>query len=1262
VTTAEALEGITDESAFELLAVRALRELEPDCHSLVHLGMNSQGKTIRSPLDGFCSVPNYTSPLYVMVAATTTSLKSLKSKWLSNGLPSKPKPARSTKAKPAHLTKKSATSKAPALELGDVPKAILEALHVRATVPTAKFTLYLATNRAITKELILEAEAAGKAGGVEVRFIEQSRLRDFLDVTPVGHWLRWKHLGIDSDLISLPLLHELSETNISQYASDITLFEHQFLVETESEKRIGEQLLNPSFRLHLLIGDSGVGKSTTGLTLLRRHHASGKPGLWISAELLDRASSLNSALEMALKSQLPSLRSGAGQDVLNQIPEEEPLLLVFDDINRSPSPINLLRKIIGWLRPLTEKKDGRDLLRNVRVICPLWQAHWASLQNSLESSGWIRSVTVTAFTKVESLKSLQSGLPERSEHDLRRFATALHDDPILIGLFNSYFSTRQQDASLAACSDVIGTFMRERLSEIASALNEPAILMESTLKKLAIRLVVNRELRPAWGLVETWFGDDISGLFRLKQLAAQAHLARIVDRGDSMVWEFRHDRLMGHYVVTAIMELLQGSDPKRQAVFDPYFVPYLGQAIAALSPTNALLDEVVKKRPASLVASLRYMRVTPSVDRPAIVDAVGRFLIDDKQMAAEWHDSVRLLEEVATRFTIALTTPRKLERPFWHARFRNGDVLSGALIMCREFFPRTHFVWLETLVADAISTSRTQFVASLRSLLTSENISPDMKEGGLLLAGYLGEPSLVGEIVALWKDSTVTGKARRDLLLCALWAALRSANKDLDSSIGILIREVNSLDDSTSENHHISERGSLLQELSHAGRHGYPSSVLRYLANFATDEDHRWTVMQILDHVDHPIAVAYMVRTLGALEHRAHESGGFNPYTSFWRENWDGTRGRSSLSQESLDTVRKLWEDRTEPSWVRSYAFSLWSRLIPDLTALQTAQPEDPYFLTAVWHRVELGDLTATEAYLKILEGRPFWIGELAHIWTPALRPLLEARIQQLESGNVSIDSNEDYQLSGVLRDMPASDAEEILAQHWDCLRKRHHFVHVALYVATDRTRALAAEALQGWTGDKDPFEHVDHTFGFFTYGLSDRLTLKHLQSLLPYVDKLSARVLEHMVEFCGRHGHREFAMKYLISRARQLLSDGSLLDENHIRILSHSLTEWFPTEEDHLRVFDDAAKDDWRTDYALEHWIEGFGRREEKVPDLPAILSLWWDRGTQGRVRVASTLIRYWGTRKNLAFLEDKLSTHANGNAVNLADIVYEVQRRTPI
>jgi len=79
-----------------------------------------------------------------------------------------------------------------------------------------------------------------------------------------------------------------------------------------------------------------------------------------------------------------------------------------------------------------------------------------------------------------------------------------------------------------------------------------------------------------------------------------------------------------------------------------------------------------------------------------------------------------------------------------------------------------------------------------------------------------------------------------------------------------------------------------------------------------------------------------------------------------------------------------------------------------------------------------------------------------------------------------------------------------------------------------------------------------------------------------------------------------------------------------------------------------------------LEHWIEGFGRREEEVPDLSEFLSRWWKQGDQGRVRVASTLVRYWGARKDLSYLEGIVATYPDGKLPNFSDIVYDVQRRT--
>ena len=85
MNTAEALEKITDNGQFEILALRALRELEADCRAIIHLGMNAQGKTIPGPLDGFHLLPGSQPPQYV--AARTTGRASLHSKWLNEGIP-----------------------------------------------------------------------------------------------------------------------------------------------------------------------------------------------------------------------------------------------------------------------------------------------------------------------------------------------------------------------------------------------------------------------------------------------------------------------------------------------------------------------------------------------------------------------------------------------------------------------------------------------------------------------------------------------------------------------------------------------------------------------------------------------------------------------------------------------------------------------------------------------------------------------------------------------------------------------------------------------------------------------------------------------------------------------------------------------------------------------------------------------------------------------------------------------------------------------
>jgi hypothetical protein len=202
MTTAEKIEGMTDAGQYEILATRVLRELDPDCLAVVHSGVNAQGKTIANPIDAFCLVPGSSPPRYVMAGFTLTATSDLDRKWLFDH----------TMYKPSRKRKGPLPSEA---DDGDLIKAGLEAAAIRARHPDAKFVVWLCTNRRLATNLQRPVYDKAAELGVEVKFLEQSRLRDFLDVKPEGQWLRQEHLGIQADQMSEPLLRHLSRESLN---------------------------------------------------------------------------------------------------------------------------------------------------------------------------------------------------------------------------------------------------------------------------------------------------------------------------------------------------------------------------------------------------------------------------------------------------------------------------------------------------------------------------------------------------------------------------------------------------------------------------------------------------------------------------------------------------------------------------------------------------------------------------------------------------------------------------------------------------------------------------------------------------------------------------------------------------------------------------------------------------------------------------------------------------------------------------------------
>jgi hypothetical protein len=201
MTTSEALESMTDAGQFEILATRALRELDDDCKALVHGGVNALGKTIPNPIDAFCLVPVSSPPRYVMAAFTLTAPGGLLAKWLFDH----------TEHKPTGRRRTSPPSQA---DDGDLIKAWRQAVAIRDQQPNAKFVVWLCTNRCLDSELQQPVYDKAAKLGIDVRFLDQSRLRDFLDVKPEGQWLRQEHLDIQADQISSSLLRSLSRISL----------------------------------------------------------------------------------------------------------------------------------------------------------------------------------------------------------------------------------------------------------------------------------------------------------------------------------------------------------------------------------------------------------------------------------------------------------------------------------------------------------------------------------------------------------------------------------------------------------------------------------------------------------------------------------------------------------------------------------------------------------------------------------------------------------------------------------------------------------------------------------------------------------------------------------------------------------------------------------------------------------------------------------------------------------------------------------------
>ena len=898
MTTAESLERLK-EAEFEVLAVESLRELESDCRAVIHFGMNAEGKTIPGPLDGFCRVPGVNPPRFVMIAATTTNLAKLKSKWLAS-LPSeenKPKRSRSEFAR----SKSAATP-----DEGDVTKAIRQVAILSRENPNASFILHLATNRSLPLELERAARNAGAAEGLEVRFLEQSQLRDFLDMKPVGQWLRQTHLGIEADQVSLPLIQRLCRENVVRYSNDVAMFDDFAPIETKSKALVLSRLKDASAHFHLLVGSSGVGKSVTALGVLQSHIAGGGIGIWLPSEAVENSLSLSEAIRAVLSALHPKLGRDAGVSTMGLAGEHGPIAIVVDDINRSPAPLRVLTKLLSWLRPDSSETTGIRLAGRLHVLCPLWESYWSSISSDAEKNDWIDVQHLSRFRRPETIALLKRMPRHFSDSELDRYADALEDDPILVSLFVRMLRVHSLVDPMQICHDAIGKFIRTSTNDLALSLGNTSESYLAVIQELARQMVLHRSFHPTWSEIERWFPQNAFTLQHLDSLAGQGHICRIRERDGDRVIEFRHDRLLESCISTALETILRGPATGWSPAFDPYYTPYLGRCLARSQFDSKVLDRVIQECPAAFVASLRFLPASSGDHARQLVSRVAAWLPQCRRSAAAMRHAVQLLREAATPFTIEVTDSIKDALSLWDARLRCGDAYAGALSLSRDFLPGSNSLWFEQLLEEAYAHHRDQLVDGLVNIFRGERNAAILK-GALILAGYLSDAELSSAISTLWQQASEEGK--KSILLPALWATLRCTGSQPRAALSPILESILLLDDRTEDPSRLSVRARLLSEISPAGRHGYSVPVLQQLIEIGDDARFESVIIAILERVDDPIAIRFMVTKLAWWSEQAHQAKSFSHYADTWRENWEGKHGGSPINVESLAEMRLLWED-----------------------------------------------------------------------------------------------------------------------------------------------------------------------------------------------------------------------------------------------------------------------------------------------------------------------------------------------------------------
>ena len=1217
--------AITDQGQFERLATAVLREADSRYRLIIHTGMNLDGKTVKSPVDGIMFVADEYPPHMIVVHHTTCKRKDLEKKWLHD---------------PA--TVKSHKGGNPTAPPGDLVKATQLFAEQKRVTPNLQLTLILTTNKEPSETLVRKVSTAGSSAGFEVSIWSNSALAHYLDNDPNGQWIRSRIFGIEQERLSDKLLHELSQRSLE---NSILLNDSELWIKCQLDHNL-EKAANRD--VVFVVAESGLGKSVACHKRLTTHIATGGFGLTIPNEIIAAAPSLELAIDATLRRLHPSLVSGVGSQALALASERTPLLMVVEDINKSTQPSLLIERLASW----SKQQKKYSSATSWQILCPVWPRILTALGD--ESRRRINRFVLEAssFTAEEGTTAIQrrceyAGVPI-TRLNAEALASALGHDPLFIALHDS--------AETLGSDHVIKTFIEGSLKRLAESHVEfTAGEYRQGLTCFMTALLERRCLNPTMTDAVSWFSDMRETAIILRHIAYFGEIIRVIGPVSDERLLFRHDRVRDWLCADAAADLMRRDVMPETVLTDPYFAEIIGAALVQRNIPIEIVGQTRSANPLALFCAMRIFGEPSNFLHNTVLKEAEVWLDDEAAHGPQNNDlrwtARRILSEIDASYVTSIVQRFRNERNDWwglRARFRNGDIMAG-IKLCLEHEPGIRVIGHLELIDHVQRYRGASLVRTLDELLRRDQLTPVGRSGVLRLAGHLGDSTLAGAIETSW----LADSGRNERLADYLWAGAQCCSDDAARLLAPICDNWAELPDEAKEEHSVSTRESLAaHEVRWAFQYRLPDSAVRYFIERSKSPELQWPITFMLHGIDHPDAIEFVARELATMDDHLEGTESFSLFAVTAGDEWNRRQEKTgrAMSDASRNRLHELWTSKQIGKHLRKRAFQLWCSTTAkgDIPVLQCIPTGDDLENEALHQRLRRGDNEAITGLVGKLQqdkgsywwqaGRYIWSDEL----TESLDKALGRRGDRVERAwEFNDDASPDWILSERLMELPTQTAEELLIKHWGHLRYSSRYVQAALHTATPRLKRVVAQTIAECPNAKSMFKHITLHFGILTKHRTGITRTEQIEALLPYFDHLGDYDVMQLWEICNNNGWFEFRRRHLDSRVKPD-SVNEYVDDNRAMA---GLDDMFATGHS----------------FWVEHWTERFLKTGVSVDHMMKVVRTWLSGQTDiGALMIATNIVIQAGQSRHLEILFSHKISAVDRTAPIIANAYFALKRRS--